>query len=285
MNRKIVLIISLVSGLLAALLTSVYLSGKEDYLQKLKAKLERENEKIEALCFRNSVSEGSVITAADLETCKAYKRYGDDLVLPGDEGRLIGKKAIGHFDRGMPVRWSYIEGGKLEPKGLSDRILYDQRDKYTHKKVSYRAMSISVTGSTSVSGLIRKGDFVDVIGTFDFPDDEGRIRRGDPVTCTVLQRVEVLAIGNDRPEGRSLGASQSARAGGYSLVTLAVTPREAEILAFAENIKGRLMLTLRNRSDLYAEPDLPVISFDAIRRELATLNDDRNHVKTENRTH
>ena len=36
MNRKIVLIASLVAGLLAALLTSVYISGKEEYLLRLK---------------------------------------------------------------------------------------------------------------------------------------------------------------------------------------------------------------------------------------------------------
>ena len=39
MNRKIVLIASLVAGLLAALLTSVYISGKEEYLLRLKKKL------------------------------------------------------------------------------------------------------------------------------------------------------------------------------------------------------------------------------------------------------
>ena len=37
------------------------------------------------------------------------------------------------------------------------------------------------------------------------------------------------------------------------------------------------MLTLRNRGDLYAEPDLPVISFEEIRQELTTLNEARNH--------
>ncbi|MGN0877154.1 MAG: Flp pilus assembly protein CpaB [Kiritimatiellia bacterium] len=270
MNRKIVLIASLVAGLLAALLTSVYISGKEEYLLRLKKKLAEENKKSPAVCFSRDISAGSEITMDDLCVTNAYERHGIDIVRPGEESQIVGKRVVGHFDSGMPVRWTYVDGGRLESGRLSDRIQSD-------RKGSYRAMSISVTGSSSVSGLIRKGDFVDVIGTFDFPDDAGKIKRGDPVTCTVLQRVEVLATGNDRPETRSLGVAQSARPGGYSLVTLLVTPREAEILAFAEHIKGRLMLTLRNRGDLYAEPDLPVISFEEIRQELTTLNEARNH--------
>ena len=51
MNRKIVLIASLVAGLLAALLTSVYISGKEEYLLRLKKKLAEENKKSPAVCF------------------------------------------------------------------------------------------------------------------------------------------------------------------------------------------------------------------------------------------
>ena len=274
MNRKIVLIASLVAGLLAALLTSAYISAKEDEVRAQKAKFAKENEQVETFRFRREMYEGAVITEADIEPCKFFKRHGDDLVAPGSERKLIGKKTSCHVSAGAPIRWPYIEGGRLEAKGLSDRIEYKWD---AERPKSYRAMSINVTGSSSVSGLIRKGDYVDVIGTFDFPDDQGQIKRGDPVTCTVLQRVQVLATGNDRPPERSLGTTGgSSRAGAYSLVTLSVTPREAEILAFAENIKGRLMLTLRNEKDRYVENDLPVVTFEEIRQEMSKLNEERN---------
>lgn len=284
MNRKIVLIASLVAGVLAALLTSVYISSKEDEVRAQKAKFNKENEQIETFRFRREMYEGAVIAEADIEPCKYFKRHGEDLVTPGSERKLIGKKTSCHVSAGQPIRWPYVEGGKLEAKGLSDSIEYKWD---SEKPKSYRAMSINVTGASSVSGLIRKGDYVDVIGTFDFPDDQGKIRRGDPVTCTVLQRVQVLATGSDRPPERGLGATGAAAArsaGPYSLVTLSVTPREAEILAFAENIKGRLMLTLRNEKDRYVEPDLPVITFDEIRKEMSKLNEERNELVTRRRT-
>ncbi len=273
MNRKIVLIASLVAGLLAALLTSAYISAKEEEVRAQKAKFAKENELIETFRFTRDMYEGAEIRAADIEPCKYFKRYGDDLVTPGNEQKLIGKRTACRVSARTPIRWPYIEGGRLEAKGLADRI--DYKWDATNPK-SHRAISINVTGSSSVSGLIRKGDYVDVIGTFDFPDDNGKIKRGDPVTCTVLQRVLVLATGNDRPTERALGErNASGRNGSYSLVTLSVTPREAEILAFAENIKGRLMLTLRNGKDTYVERDLPVITFNEIREEMTRLNDER----------
>ena len=114
-------------------------------------------------------------------------------------------------------------------------------------------------------------DHVDVIGTFNFPDDEGKIKRGDPVTCTILQNVLVLATGKDtsKTQSRELGMVGGSN---YSTVTLEVTPREAEMLAFAEQIKGRLILTLRNRNDTSSEKELPQIDYLKIRQEMEELN-------------
>ena len=40
-----------------------------------------------------------------------------------------------------------------------------------------------------------------------------------------------------------------------------MTPREAEMLVFCEQIKGRLALTLRNRNDTSYEKELPQVDF------------------------
>ena len=64
-------------------------------------------------------------------------------------------------------------------------------------------------------------------------------------------------------------------AGAYSTVTLEVTPREAEMLVFAEQIKGRISLALRNRNDTYYEKELPQVNFAKIREEIELLNQKR----------
>ena len=60
--------------------------------------------------------------------------------------------------------------------------------------------------------------------------------------------------------------------GSYATVTLEVTPREAEMLVFAEQIKGRLVLSLRNRNDTSYEKELPQVDFEKIRAEIEELN-------------
>lgn len=95
-----------------------------------------------------------------------------------------------------------------------------------------RAVTIAVNEVLGVAGFINTGDFVDVLGTFD-----GGVA-GEDLTTTVLQHVQVLAV-----------AQQMERTGDEkpkvtTTVTLAVTPKEAEKVTFAEE-RGRLRLALR----------------------------------------
>ena len=118
--------------------------------------------------------------------------------------------------------------------------------------------------------MVKPNDHVDVIGTFTFPKKgpDGKLMQ-DLVTCTILQNVLVLATGKETAKSApalSFGGSS------YSTVTLEVTPREAEMLVFAEQIKGRLSLALRNRNDTSYEERLPQVDFEKIREEIEKLN-------------
>jgi hypothetical protein len=55
------------------------------------------------------------------------------------------------------------------------------------------------------------------------------------------------------------------------------------MLAFAEQIKGRLVLTLRNRNDTSYEKELPKVDFEKIRGEIEELNLKRQTQKMTNR--
>ena len=81
----------------------------------------------------------------------------------------------------------------------------------------------------------------------------------------------VLATGKitAKMAGRDSGGSAQS---GYSTVTLEVTPREVEMLAFAEQMRGRLTLSLRNRNDVSYEKELPKVDFEKIRSEIEELN-------------
>lgn len=267
MKRKIVLIVSLVAGLLAAILTRFYIVAKENEMRQYKDALySRMGGRTDVLCFSRDVPRGTVIEEKDLGylTVPAIGMRGQ--AVPKENLRdILGRKLLFGHQKADILCWSDIEGGDPSVTGLSADI-----------KRQMRAVSINCSGAASVSGMVRPNDHVDVIGTFDLTDPNAASSKAKSiVTCTILQNVLVLAVGRETAKRRSVEAVAS----GYSTVTLEVSPREAEMLAFAEQIKGRLVLTLRNRNDTHYEKELPRVDFERICDEIEELNNKRQQQK------
>jgi pilus assembly protein CpaB len=256
MKRKIVLIVSLVAGLAAAVCTRLYLASKTSEVDRMKAAINRRYGTMEVLCFAVDLPAGTVLAKSDLGIKKvpALGMRGQALTVDNVTD-VVGRKILLGHSKGDVVFWADIEGGNPAAEGLSASV-----------KRNLRAISINCSGAASVSGMVKPNDRVDVIGTFDFDSDHGK---KNFVTCTILQNVLVLATGNVTAKSpqSSLGVRQ-----GYSTVTLEVTPREAEMLAFTEQIKGRLILSLRNRNDASYEKELPKVDFEKIRSTIEDLN-------------
>ena len=266
MKKKIVLIASLAAGLVAAVLTRFYLAAKDAEIEKMKESFNRRYGTMEVLCFSRDVPSGSSLAKSDLglKTVPALGMRGQALTSE-DVNDIINRKVLVTHRRGDVVFWSDIEGGDPGAKGLSADI-----------KKTMRAISINCNGAAAVSGMVKPNDHVDVIGTFDF---DSAVGKRNFVTCTILQNVLVLATGSEtaKSKSRKLGGNNS-----YSTVTLEVTPREAEMLAFANEIKGRLVLTLRNRNDISYEKELPKVDFEKIRGEIEELNLKRQNQRLSN---
>src|SRR2546423_2561857 len=127
-----------------------------------------------------------------------------------------------------------------------------------------RAVSVRVNDVVGVAGFVLPGMKVDVLVTGRPPNSS------ESLTRTVLQNVMVLSAGQTiqpEPQGQAIATP---------VVTLLVSPEEAEILILASS-EGKIQLSLRNASDgatehtpgrelaqLYgvssAEPKLKVIS-------------------------
>ncbi len=268
MKKKIVLIASLSAGVIAAFLTRVYLLTKEAEVKGLKDSINARYGTMEVLCFGKDTPSGTALQKSDLgiKTVPAIGMRGQALT-PENVMDVVGRKTVIGHRRGDVVFWADIEGGDPTVQGLSADI-----------KRTMRAVSINCSGAAAVSSMVKPNDHVDVIGTFDFDGSQGK---KNFVTCTILQNVLVLATGSETAKMRrrgSLGMSS-----GYSTVTLEVTPREAEMLAFAEQMKGRLVLSLRNRNDTSFEKELPKVDFEKIRSEIEELNLRRQQQKLTNR--
>lgn len=262
MKRTVVLLISVIVGLLAAILTRIYIASSQSEIREEQEALRRRYGTIDALCFLRDTPEGTVLARSDLgiRTVPALGMRGQALER-GDLEDVLSRRTLIAHRKGEVVFWSDIEGGSPAKKGLSADI-----------RRQMRAISINVSGSAAVSGMVKPNDHVDVIGTFNFPNAaEEKGGKEELVTCTILQNVLVLATGKET--SKSLAVSYGGMGGSaYSTVTLEVTPREAEMLAFAEQIRGRLVLTLRNRNDASYEKQLPQVNYTKIREEIEELN-------------
>ena len=266
MKQSIVLVVSIAIGLLAAVLTRTYLVSKDAEIQQLKADFLKKHQTIEVLCFARDVPSGTILSKSDLGLKKAPASglRGQALTMENLDV-VLGRKLLNGHKTGELLFWADVEGGNPMSGGLAADI---------RKKM--RAVSVNCTGAAAVSGMVKPNDHVDVIASFSFPKlgADGHTMVQEIVTCTILQNVLVLATGKETAKS-ALARSDAFGAGAYSTVTLEVTPREAEMLVFAEQIKGRISLALRNRNDTYYEKELPQVDFAKIREEIELLNQKR----------
>lgn len=260
MKQKIILIVSVVIGLIAALISSQYINAKERELAAEKKRMERQYYQVEVVVLKTPLVAGTVLKRDDLGVTNLPENSlrEDTIRLERNIATtLTGRTLAVSVEAGAPLLWIDIEGGSPERRGISSQI-----------KQKMRAISINVSGSASVSGMVRPTDRVDVIGTFSLPSKTAK-GETDLVTMTVLQDVLILATGKETAH------SSNQKASNYSMVTLEVSLQEAETLIFTESIRGRLSLALRNPEDMSYEKDLPQVNFEHIRGSLEQLNTTR----------
>jgi pilus assembly protein CpaB len=114
-----------------------------------------------------------------------------------------------------------------------------------------RAVSVAISDLISAGGLVRPGDYVDVILTV-------KLGGSDQIARVILQNLEVLALDQqvekvspnlEAGEEQRVPTGEGETNPDAATVTLAVTPVEGEVLVTAEecgnNFGGRLALALR----------------------------------------
>ncbi|MGB7180385.1 MAG: Flp pilus assembly protein CpaB [Burkholderiaceae bacterium] len=110
-----------------------------------------------------------------------------------------------------------------------------------------RAMTVAVDEVNSVSGMLSPGDRIDLLFSTRAPDISGQ--QVGEITTPLMQDLLVLATGqrtaHDRNRRQTMGAGS---AGGFTSITVEVTPDQAQRLVLAQG-SGRLTALLRNPQD------------------------------------
>ena len=111
-----------------------------------------------------------------------------------------------------------------------------------------RAVTLKMDSLGAVGGLVNPGDYVDIISHLNVPARDPKAKdkdKKDSVTAMIFQNIQILAINTniDQP-----GVYDEQQKDTGLKVTVAVTPEEASLLAFAEK-NGKLELALRSPNE------------------------------------
>ena len=254
MRNYVLLGIAILCGIMAFVITRRSIS-------EMYAEFNRKSKTVFVLTAKNYLPKGQPLREEDLSITRRLQQglTGEEIVISKET-----KDEVYATWLGKVLAYDVPEGHLIRKSDFTitvGRQSFSQMIPYKADKTAMRALSIDVDMTSSVSGLIGPNDNVDILSTFRFPDDKGNAGL-DTITMTVLQNVKVLAVGHhylgnrNRPQGR--------QGSNYRTVTLAVTPKEAELLVFSSR-KGELTLTLRNPKDPYTEKNIQDVNFEFLK--------------------
>ncbi len=210
------LLISIISGIIAAILAFYYFSTLE---QSIKDKMEP----VKVIAAAKYIPSYTRLDKEMLKTIEIPKKMVNKANIIDIE-KVEGKITLVPFIEDEPI----LEN-KLSRKGNELNVMIP---------TGLRAISLSVDEESGVGYMIRPGDCVDVILTFHESDLTSA--RGILKTATILQDVKVIAVGTDfSPDKKNTN---------YTSITLALMPEEVELLIFAKE-KGKISFSLRALGD------------------------------------
>lgn len=185
-------------------------------------------DRIDVLVAVSKIERGTSLKEDLLTTRSIPQAFVDDrMVRASEREQVLGLKAAEPVGVSQAVLWSDVVTTREEKRDLSALV-----------QPGYRAVSAPFAANPSFS-LIRPGDFVDVLSIVA----QGRGDERDAIV--LLQRVLVLAIGNDLSGGAAKGKPASTQA---PTLTLSLDLPEAQMLSLAAQ-RGPLAVALRNPND------------------------------------
>jgi pilus assembly protein CpaB len=181
----------------------------------------RKVDKRDLVVAAHALSVGGVLKAEDLKLIQVpVEEFPAGCFSKAEE--VAGRPVASSVLAGEPIR-----DGRLAPRGSGLGLAPVIPDRM-------RAVAVKVNDVVGVAGFVLPGMRVDVLAT-------GRAQDSNVVTKTILQDILVLSA------GQTLEPSSSGQAINAPVVTLLVTPEQAETLTLAT--EWRLQLVLRNGSD------------------------------------
>lgn len=250
MQRRIALIIGVVLALIAMVMVKVYLDQQSSVIKKqtLEEISERQKRQISVVVAKEDIEKGATITAEVLDI-KVYPRQFVQPQAVTSPERIIDMVAIAPIAKDEQITLNKL----LSPQQARGGALA------MATPIGKRAIAIAVDNISSLMGMIRPGDYVDVIGLIPVPVQTPDGKQVSQIAVIPLfQNVLILATGQQtaRISTSEDRYRKEDRAQASPAITLALSPQEANLIAFVQE-QGKIRLTLRNTSDSKIESVQP----------------------------
>lgn len=208
------------TGAGAAYFTDNYIQGEIDTYRK---SIEGEYAPVKVVVPKRPLYAGDTLLIDNLaarEIPKSYAHQG--AVTPDSVNNYIGKRLIANINPGETLLPNHMSRGAVS--GFSGMI-----------EKGKRALTFPVDNVSSISGMLRPGDHIDLLATLG----SGTERE----TFPLLRNVTILATGIMIDESQATEESIQ-----YQTITLAVSPEEAAKITHAREI-GTMTVVLRAQDD------------------------------------
>ena len=222
MTNKLALAVAIALGVLSIL-------GIRSYVDALERRVNITGSKAPYLIFVNDLKVGQKLTPDDV----TRKDFQIETIVDALRGTEVTESKLSAF-LGRPLRVPVKAGQILTQSYFEQGVSGRGKSPAARLGANERLVTIPVTGISSVSGLIRPGDFVDMIATMAVPDRSGQALS---VTFTVFRGKPVVATGTE--VDRDVGTRTA-----YSSITLRVTTKEANQIIYCLHNNIRYQFTL-----------------------------------------
>jgi len=261
-KQRIIIIIGILLAVAAVFMTKTYIDQqRQQVIEEAKKKIANIEQtlpktQVKVLVAGKDIPKGNIIAADSLTTSIIPEQYLQPQTVSSAD-RILGMVAIVQIAKGEQITLSKL----VQPRQLGGLA--------EGTPIGKRAITISVDSLSGLGGMINPGNYVDVIALLPVPVTtvEGK-QVNQMAVMPLFQNTLVLAVGQDTgtvsaPTSGRKAQEADKMSEGSPLITLALTPQEANLIAFVQE-QGKIRLTLRSPADAQVVQSIQPASWDTL---------------------